>query len=162
MRGEVHPAPPKPQDAHMPSEPGKQPPQETLAAGPGAPAAGLVGDAESEKMHPRAHPRMSMVRTISVIEFNDRGEPAGVSEAQSVDISRGGMAFVSRRLYHVGRNLLIEIRKPGECIPTFLYGTVRHSSYTPGKGHMVGLMLAVIPETQPILDFVAQRMRSAA
>ena len=61
----------------------------------------VAGDAAKpeepvEKMHPRAHPRMPMMRTINVVELNDRGEPAGTSEAQSIDISRGGLAFVSR------------------------------------------------------------------
>jgi hypothetical protein len=113
-------------------------------------------------MRPRAHPRTPMVRTITVVELNDRAEPAGSSEAQSIDISRGGLAFYSRRLFHVGRFLLIEIPKAGDRFPMILYGTVRHSRYVSGRGHMVGLELAPLPETQEVMSWVAKRMGAAA
>lgn len=103
-----------------------------------------------------------MARPIRVFELNERGEPAGPADAQSIDISRGGFGFATRRLYHVGRTLIIEIPKAGERIPTFLYGSVRHSRYVPGRGNVVGLQLSPLPESPEIMEWVARRMSAPA
>lgn len=113
-------------------------------------------------MFARAHPRLPMVRPIRVFELNDRNEPVGPAEAQSIDISRGGFSFATRRLYHAGRTLIIEIQKAGERIPTFLYGTVRHSRYVSGRGHVVGMQLAPLPESPEFMEWVAGRLSAAS
>lgn len=103
-----------------------------------------------------------MSRAVRIVEIDDRGHPAAVLEVQTIDISRAGLGFLSQRPYPPGRCLLVEIPNPGERVPTFLYGLVRHSRPVPGQGHLIGLEVASIPQSAPILEWMAQRVRSAA
>jgi PilZ domain len=87
----------------------------------------------------RRHDRADLSRPAVAVELDRDGAPLAPWTVRTFDLSRSGLGFVSRRMVHVGRHVVIELIGAGKERQTVLFGVVRQCRYEEGKGYMVGL-----------------------
>lgn len=65
-----------------------------------------------------------------------------------LDMSRGGIRFLSQKPLKIDSNILLKISIPGEKIPLMQKGRVRWSSFNPGKSYkyQIGIQFNVYGE----------------
>jgi hypothetical protein len=103
--------------------------------------------ASDDPSNRREHERHDLHREATAVDFNEFGIPQSSWRCTVVNISRSGMGICSRKMIHIGRNLLIMIQEPGHAKPRLLYGIARNSRYSAGEGHIVGLQFQTMPES---------------
>lgn len=94
---------------------------------------------------------------VLLTEWDGAGALSVAWEARTLDISRGGVGLVSRRMVHVGRGLLIEISGRHQEPSRLLYGVVRNVRYEPGIGNVLGVQFEPIPEAEAIAEWLRNR-----
>lgn len=104
----------------------------------------------------RDAPRVALKAPVTVYEVGALGVNTQAHPASSIDISRGGIGLLSRRMYHPGAAIILML-VPARAEAKCLYGKVRYSRYAHDGMYHVGVMLAAIPEDRPIQDWMRQR-----
>ena len=106
----------------------------------------------------RAHGRVGFTTRVWVHELDDSNAPGEGHVADAADISRSGMGFRSRRMYYIGRTIVIILTLSTERKPMF--GIVRSSRYTYGGQHHVGVEFCAKPPGDRLHAWIEARMRS--
>ena len=74
-------------------------------------------------------------------EFNAIGQDW---DCVVVDLSRGGVRIISKRMVYAGQTVLVEVRPKGSA-PKRLGGVVRACTYREGEGYCLGVQFAPLP-----------------
>lgn len=96
----------------------------------------------------RDHLRVSYTADIKVTEIDVHGRSQGTWMCKTSDLSRSGIGLISRRLVHIGREMLLELET--DTGKRLLCGVVRHCAYCEGVGHAIGIEFTN-PEDNPVI-----------
>lgn len=91
----------------------------------------------------RQHERVEMTCAAEVFPVADL-TPGEGWPCETLDLSRGGVGLVCKRMLYPGQQALVVLRTGAAF--TALFGAVRHVRYVPGRGHVVGLRLETMPD----------------
>ncbi len=92
----------------------------------------------------RVHARRAVKAAVAVIVVDEHGHPGREHSCQTLDLSRGGVGILSPRLLCPGQSCIVVISAND---PAAAFGTVRHVRYVPGRGHVMGLQFAPMPDS---------------
>lgn len=105
----------------------------------------------------RRHERYVFRADVHVTEFSPDGRALGTWACQTIDISRSGMALVSRRMVYAGRSLCVEFVVGEQSSPTIFHGVVRHAGYQEGVGHILGIEFTPLPNSHGTHQWLTNR-----
>jgi hypothetical protein len=105
----------------------------------------------------RDYDRLSFESTATITELDEFGSPGASWRVRLSDLSRSGLGLRSRRMVHLGRRVLLELRTTEARGTKVLFGTVRQSRYSEGEGYVVGIAFKALPRTTVIRDWLASR-----
>lgn len=150
MSNPAHQTTPPPPGADVP----------TLAATPAPPPPGHETAEEPKgKREHRRYERKPLSREALVTELLGNGSLGQPWHCQTMDLSRGGMALVSRRMVRVGTNLFIHLEGTGSTRTEPLYGTVMHFRYLKDGTHLLGVQFGTPPVRRSIQEWMAAQRR---
>lgn len=92
----------------------------------------------------RRHERIAFTTSVVLLELDSGDCPMGEFPGEAVDISRSGLGVRSRRMYHVGRKVLIMLVIPGHE-SRYKCGFVRSSRYAGAGQYHVGVEFCETP-----------------
>ena len=101
-------------------------------------------------------PGTRFVAELHLAELDDRGRPGGVGTGRALDRSRSHLTFRSRRMCHLGRELIVIVHLVDDR-PVALLGTVRACEYD-GEGlYKTRLELVPIPNDPELATWIRAR-----
>lgn len=115
-------------------------------------AGGANGTGGAGRESQRAHDRVGVACAAEVFPVTEFGPGEGWP-CETLDLSRGGVGLITKRMLYPGQRAVVAIRKAAS--PTVLFGAVRHVRYVPGRGHVVGLCFEAMPAK--VADWCASR-----
>lgn len=109
----------------------------------------VAGDRNGNEYIERAHTRQPWAQTVQITWLSAGGRPARPVEVRGIDISRGGVALLSRSFVHVGTRGVLLVQAPGSN-PRLLCIEVCHCRYAGLWRHIVGARWAAMPQGLPV------------
>jgi hypothetical protein len=108
----------------------------------------------------RRHGRVGFSTRAWVHELQPGCAPDAGQLADAADLSRSGMGVRSRRMYYVGRTVIVMLMLPtGER--KFMCGVVRSSRYTVAGMYHVGIEFCPMPAGEHINEWMRTRSNAA-
>ncbi len=101
-------------------------------------------------------PGHAFAAELDVTELNERGRPGTPWTAKGRELSRGSLVFMSRRMSHVGRLLLIAVHLIDDR-PVPLYGRVVECEYEADGLHRVTIEFQPLPDSEVVRTWVESR-----
>ncbi len=132
-----------------------------MAGGPGA--RGLDEWAPGAPLHreaimPCRYGGKTFVAELDVAELDDRMRPGPAWGARGRELSRSILVFMSRRMVHAGRLLLVAVHLIDDR-PVPLFGRVAECEYEAEGLHKVVMDLAPVPPELAVHDWLGARGR---
>lgn len=112
-------------------------------------APSIAGSGHGSEHLARAHNRQPWTLRLQVSWLSSIGRPSRPVEVRGVDISRGGLALLSRSFIHVGTRGVLLTHAAGDK-PRLLCLEVCHCRYAGLWRHVVGARWAPMPQGLPI------------
>lgn len=95
---------------------------------------------------------------LDATELDDRLRPGLLWSAKGRELSRSQLVFVSRRMIHVGRMVLVAVHLIDDQ-PVPLFGKVTECDYESDGLHRVVLDFLPIPDADSVKDWIRSRSR---
>jgi len=87
---------------------------------------------------------VTLAAKVWIFEMDDSGMPGSGQPGECMDISRSGLGMRARRMYYLGRKVIVMLNLPN-LSPKFMCGTVRTSRYCNGGLYHIGVELCAMP-----------------